>query len=135
MLAVLLWFGTPPQSNEGAGAHNYVVLLQNRAQQPVWSASAGADFAQLKVRNLKPISMPADRGCLLWVQPAGSDDLYPLGLLPDDGGVAKLDIAEQLRSKLPGGKLMVTLEDRNNRPSAPTGAAEFVGQVVPLESI
>jgi anti-sigma-K factor RskA len=128
ILAVLLWL------DPGAMPPGYVMLIQDRAQQPVWTASAATDMKQFYVRNMHPMDMPPGRGCLLWVQPQGSDRVYALGVLPDDGGMMRLEIDEPLRSQLPNAKLMVTLEDMTNPPPAPTRPAEFTGQVVALTS-
>lgn len=131
VLAVLLIVQRP---GPDTGGNDYIVLIQNQQQQPIWTASASADFGQLKVRNLKPMTMPADAGCLLWVQPSGSDRLYPLGLLPDDGTMVKLDIAAQLRDKIMDGKLLVTVENRHDYPQSPTGSAAYRGRVVALDN-
>jgi hypothetical protein len=89
-----------------------------------------------RVNNLKPMPMPKNKGCVLWVQPEGSDTLYRLGRLPDDGSSAQLTVNTQLREMLHNGKLMVTIE-KTNQPFAeqPSGKVEFVGRLAPLQSI
>lgn len=112
---------------------DYIVLIQNQSQQPIWAATAAADFSQLRVRNVKPMDIPQGRGCLLWVQPAGSNALYPLGMLPDDGSTIALNVSDQLRNKIMNGKLVVSIEDSELRPTEPTNSVDYTGRIVALE--
>lgn len=115
---------------------NYVLLLSDNIQQAGWSVSASKDMEQFFVDNLKPMKMPENQGCMLWVQPAGSNAIYPLGHLPDDGGKVVLPIAEPLRDLLLGGKFIVTVETLGVPfPDAPTTPSEFTGKLRPLTSI
>jgi hypothetical protein len=115
---------------------NYVLLLNDNARQTGWSMSTSEDMEQFYVNNLKPMPMPEDKGCLLWIQPAGSNTIYPLGRLPDDGGKVVLPINEQLRKLLLDGKFIVTVEDmKKPMPATPTHPTEFTGQLIPITSI
>ena len=133
VFAALLFIS--PLQPDPAQQTNYVVVLQDKEQQPVWTLSTSTAMDQLLVRNMKPMPMPSDRGCQLWVQPEGSDRIYPLGLLPDDGGELTLDIAGQMKSLLANGKLIVTVEDTGKPALQPTAPAEFTGRLVPIKSI
>lgn len=130
ILAIMLLI---PEYSEKS-AMNYVVVLNDNSQQPGWSITAAADMEQFYVRNLKPVSLPADQGCLLWVQPAESSQFIPIGRLPDDdGSQAVLDISEKLRDLLIGGKLTVTVENFSQAPpSEPSGPVEFTGKLLPV---
>ena len=120
-----------PQQEQG-----YVMLIQDQTQQPVWAVSTTEDMERFYVRNTRPMDMPPGQGCLLWVQPQGSEQYYPLGLLPDDGSDATLDVDQKLRSMLLNGRLLVTLEDKSNTaPAAPSGTTEFSGRLVPIAKI
>ena len=131
VLAIVLLIPSATEIKSGA---NYVVVLSDKAQQPGWSMTTSADMNQFYVRNLKPMEMPEGQGCLLWVQPAGSDKRIHIGRLPDDGGSEiTLDISEELRSLLIDGKLTVTVEDISKAPPpAPSGSVEFEGTMLPV---
>jgi anti-sigma-K factor RskA len=130
VLAVML-FVTPPTTQT-----HYVLLLNNSAQQTGWSMSTSTDMEQFYVNNLKPMKMPENQGCLLWVQPADSGTIYLLGRLPDDGSQVVLPINKQLRALLLDSRFIVTIEDMQKpMPDVPTHPSEFSGQLIPMTSI
>ena len=88
----------------------YLILINNTKEQPVWLIDAPSPIAELQVRNISPLAIPSSKRCVLWLQPEGSADYYPIGILPDDGGRAVIPIRSNLRSMLPG-RLVVSLED------------------------
>lgn len=127
ILLVNPWQGAQP---------GYVVVLNDKTQEPVWTVSTSADMNRLFVQNLKPLKMEKNQGCMLWVQAPDSGQAYPIGLLPDNGGDIDLDIDAKIRSWLAKGKLMVTVEQKNQAmPPAPTGPLEFSGRLAPLTKI
>jgi len=114
----------------------YVLVLNDAQVNPVWTASVGRNLDSVRINNLKPMPMPENKGCVLWVQPEGSDTMYPLGRLPDDGGTAQLTVTTQLQQMLRNGKLMVTIEEIDQTViEKPSGKVEFVGRLAPLQSI
>ena len=118
------------------GGADFVLVLNDTQANPVWTLSADQTMSALRVNNLKPMPMPANKGCMLWIQPVGSDAMYPLGLLPDDGSSAQLTIQASVKQMLQNGKLMVTIEDMNNpEHDKPSGQVEFVGRFAPLQRI
>ena len=137
LLAVILGFlllaYRPPISDTGA---DFVLVLNDTQANPVWTLSADQAMDALLVNNLKPMPMPTNKGCMLWIQPAGSDAMYPLGRLPDDGGSVQLAVQSSIRQMLQDGKLMVTIEDIGNTThDKPAGQVEFVGRFAPLRRI
>ncbi|MFO1349664.1 MAG: anti-sigma factor [Gammaproteobacteria bacterium] len=111
----------------------YVVIINDTAQKPMWTVSVSSDMDKFHVRSLKPMGMPTNMGCLLWVQPAGSQALYPLGILPDKGDEMTLRVAEDMRGMLHDGKLLVTVEHRDEpMPAAPSGPPQYLGTWVPI---
>jgi anti-sigma-K factor RskA len=118
-------------------ATGYVVLLNDKQQyETTWTISAPTDLEQLYVKNMKPIQLPKDIRCVLWVQPEGSSELYPLGVLPDKGDTMKLQIDKNMRPKLPG-QLLVTRENLSGpMPTKPSGPAKYEGKWmrIPVEA-
>jgi anti-sigma-K factor RskA len=119
----------------GQDASGYVVLLNDTKQyQATWMISAPTDLEQLYVKNMKPMQLPKDIRCVLWLQPEGSSQLYPLGVLPDKGDASRLQIDKNMRSKLPG-QLLVTREDLSGpMPTKPSGPPQFEGKWMPVEA-
>jgi anti-sigma-K factor RskA len=131
VLAILLWFEPLSQQQD-----HYIVLLDDQTQQVAWSMTTSNDMQQFMVRNLRPMTIPKDQGCLLWVKSIGSNEMYALGRLPDDGSSVVLPIAEQLRDILLNAELVVTVENIEQPiPPVPTGPAEYTGQLVAMPSI
>jgi anti-sigma-K factor RskA len=130
VLAALLLVRPFTQDTSG-----YVVLLNDKKQyETTWMISAPTDLQQLYVKNMKPIQLPKDIRCVLWVQPEGSSQLYPLGVLPDKGDTMKLQIDKNMRPKLPG-QLLVTRENMSGpMPTKPSGPAKYEGQWMPVEA-
>ncbi|MDQ2694174.1 MAG: hypothetical protein M3Z21_02125 [Pseudomonadota bacterium] len=129
VLAVLLVIA-PVNSRDG-----YVALVQDTAQKPVWLISTSADMERFYVKNLKPMTMPKNIRCLLWVKPQDSQQAYALGPLPDDGGDMMLTVDDDVRPMLHG-RLMVTVEDVSAAtPPQPGGPAVYQGEWLPVKRI
>lgn len=127
-LAVLLFiapFGEAP---------GYIVVINNPAQQPVWLISAPADMSEFYIKNLKPMEIPPEKRCLLWLKPKDSQQIYVLGTVPDHGErVMKVD--KTMRPMLPG-QLIVSVEEMDGKPPAkPTGPPMFKSEWMPLKRI
>lgn len=116
-------------------APGYVVLLNDKNQyQTTWMISAPTDLEQLHVKNMIPMDLPKDIRCVLWLQPEGSSELYPLGVLPDNGDTSRLKIDKNMRPRLPG-QLLVTMEDLSGpMPTKPSGPAKYQSEWMPVEA-
>lgn len=113
----------------------YVVMIANAAEQPLWIISTSSEMERLYVKNLKPMDMPERMRCLLWLRPKGSDEVYPLGILPDQGDERIIRVDEALRPLLPG-QLLVTIEHADGTPpDRPDGAPVYEGKWMPLARI
>ena len=124
-----------PQQTEPTGP-DYVLVLNDTQANPVWTVSTNQAMDQFQVRNLKPMPMPENKGCVLWLQPKGADTMYALGRLPDDGSSVQLAIKAQLKQMLENGKLMVTIENMDEPThDKPSGNIESAGRLVPLQQI
>lgn len=130
VLAGLLLF-TPIKESTPA----YVVMISDAAEKPLWLLSTSADMENLYAKSLKPMDMPKDVRCLLWLRPKGSERVYPLGILPDQGDDRLLRIEEEMRRMLPG-ELLVTVEHVPGEvPPAPGSPPVYEGQWVALAGI
>jgi anti-sigma-K factor RskA len=116
-------------------ASGYVVLLNDKNHyQTTWMISAPTDLEQLRIKNMIPMDLPKDIRCVLWLQPEGSSELYPLGVLPDKGDTSRLHIDKNMRSKLPG-QLLVTMENLSGpMPRKPSGPAKYRSKWMPVEA-
>ena len=132
-LAVIMLVAPPIFQDDSS---SYVVLMNdNASQQPAWMISTSGNMDQFFVKNLQPMEMPPGRQCMLWLQPKGSRQLYPLGVLPDQGDAATLKLEEKMRAMLPG-QLTVTVEEKSETlPAAPSGPALYRSEWLPVESI
>lgn len=128
VLALLLWWLPAIQSPA------YMVLIGDKSSpQPMWVAGASPDMGRFYVKSIKPMDIPANKRCLLWLHPAGSQNYYVLGLLPDKGDDSMLEIGGDMRPMLPG-KLLVTVEDMAKpMPKRPTGPPLYEGKWMPLK--
>ena len=115
---------------------DYVLILNDTQSNPIWTVSTNQTMDEFQVSNLKPMPMPENKGCMLWVQPKGSNTMYPLGRLPDDGSSRQLAIQARMKQMLRDGKLMVTIESMDTPiHDKPSGNVEFVGRLAPFQRI
>lgn len=110
------------------------VLASVSTQEPAWAARTDQRMRQLVVKNTRPITMPANRGCILWLEtPDG--ERHAVGQLDDDGGERVFALDATLRERLLDSRLIVTVEDISaGVPLAPEGREYYNGKMVPLRS-
>lgn len=127
LAGLLLWL--PP----GPPMPDYVTVIADRAQHPMWAVATDAAMDTLMVRSTQPMDIAPGMGCILWLQPKGSNQTYMLGKLPDHGDAMHLQVAARLRHMLLHGELLVTIENvRQGMPAAPSGPALYSGRLAPL---
>lgn len=128
VLAGLLVLSTPiERSPDYAG-----MMISILSREPVWAVSTDASMKRLVVKNNKPMTLPPDRGCILWLE---SEDgrRHPIGQLSDDGSEKILPLDPALRDQLLASRLVVTVEDISaGLPDTPAGRDYYYGRVVPL---
>jgi anti-sigma-K factor RskA len=117
-----------------AHSPGYVVMIHNTNEQPVWMVSTSTDMGKMYVKNLKSMDMPNDVQCLLWVRSEDGKQM-PLGVLPDKGDDAIIEVNENMRGMLPG-KLLVSVEHSNiPMPDEPESPLTYEGTWMPLTGI
>ncbi len=128
MLAGLLVLSTPAErSPDYAG-----MMISILSREPVWAISTDASMERLVVKNNKPMTLPPDRGCILWLE-SEDGQRRPIGQLSDDGSEKILPLDPELRDQLLDSRLVVTVEDiSTGLPDTPAGRDYYYGRVVPL---
>jgi len=128
LLAVVLLVRTPQETP------GYLIMINDtQTQKPAWMVSASQDMDRFFVKSLKVMDLPKDVRCMLWLQPEGSQQVYALGMLPDQGDEMMLNVARDKRTMMPG-QLMVTVENVSDSvPTQPSGPVEYKGKWMPLK--
>lgn len=110
------------------------VIASVSSQEPAWAARTDRRMERLVVKNTRPITMPENRGCILWVETA-EGERYVIGQLSDDGTERSFELDPALRPKLLDSRLVVTVEDiSDGLPRTPAGRDYYQGKIVPLGS-
>jgi anti-sigma-K factor RskA len=87
-----------------------------RRRDVLWTV-ARAEGGQLHVSNLRPVAVPPDQHCLLWLKTRDAPPIL-LGVLPDDGSVGTLVLPADLTMPARG-ELWVTMQPVTPSPSPP----------------
>ncbi len=128
VLAALLVLTPPP----GPMPDYAGMLISASTREPVWAASTDASMERLMIKNQQPMTLPPDRGCILWLEVAAGER-HLIGQLPDDGSEQVLALAPELRPMLLDSRLVVTVEDISlGLPQTPAGRDYYFGRMVPL---
>lgn len=115
---------------------DYVGIIASiSAQEPTWAASTDTRMERLVVKNNRVMTLPENRGCILWLEtPEG--ERYAVGQLSDDGTERVFRLDRELRDKLLDSQLVVTVEDISQGiPRTPVGRDQYSGKMVPLRSV
>lgn len=127
LAGLLVWL--PPRPH----MPDYVTVITDRAQHPMWAVATNAAMATLTVRSTQPMNVAPGMACILWLQAKGSSRAYMIGELPDQGGAMHLQVAARLRHMLLHGELLVTIENvRHGVPASPSGPPLYSGRLAPL---
>lgn len=101
---------SPPQSDTNFAA------IHGKQQELLWTVAL-VDGGRLYVSNPRPMAMPPDQRCFLWLKVAGSAPVM-LGALPDDGGVRTLPLPAEVAQPIEG-ELWVTMQEAAPKPQPP----------------
>lgn len=82
--------------------------IRGQQQEVLWTVAQAAD-GRLHVSNLRPMTLPADQRCLLWLK-MGDEPPVMLGMLPDDGSAKTLSMPVSLAHSAQDGELWVTMQ-------------------------
>lgn len=113
---------------------SYVGLLTDAAGQPAVLASSRRHGRQLTVKLLQPLAVPAGSVAQLWALPQDGSAPFPVGVVPGQGKVATLalaDSSEKLFFKV--SQLAISVEPAAAKPGdRPSGAFVLQGHCVKL---
>ncbi len=113
----------------------YLAMISDASQKPMWLVRTVGDMHQVRVKNLKPMTMPPKTYCVLWLKTEFSDRVIPLGVLPDQGDTRTLKVDDPMPPRM-AGHLLVTVEILNGTmPERPTGPPVYQGEWMPLKEI
>lgn len=90
--------------------------IRGKQQELLWTV-ARVDDGRLYVSNPRPMAMPPDQRCFLWLK-AGDRPPVMLGALPDDGGSRTLPMPAGM-AKPNQGELWVTMQPMAPQPQPP----------------
>ena len=90
--------------------------IRGKQRELLWTV-ARTDDGRLHVSNLRPMAMPSDQRCFLWLKPADSPPVM-LGVLPDDGGARTLPMPPGV-PEAARGELWVTMQPMAPKPPPP----------------
>jgi anti-sigma-K factor RskA len=94
--------------------------IRSPQNEVLWTVARAAD-GQLHVSNLRPMTIPQDQNCLLWLK-TGDAPPVMLGVLPDDGSARTLAMPAGLAHPVQEGELWVTMQPMTHTtpPARPT---------------
>ena len=86
-----------------------IAFLTDNTDQPVWLVSASPRSRTLRIKTLKPMSMPADEVCVLWLV---WQDGFSQGVavLPENKGEMKVPLPKAMKRDPNKAELVVTVE-------------------------
>jgi anti-sigma-K factor RskA len=97
-----------PQLVPSPTAEATFAAIRSAQNDVLWTVARAAD-GQLHVSNLRPMKIPQDQNCLLWLK-TGDDPPVMLGVLPDDGSARTLAMPASLGQSVQKGELWVTMQ-------------------------
>ncbi len=97
-----------PQWASPPTAEATFAAIRSAQNEVLWTVARAAD-GQLHVSNLRPMTVPQDQNCLLWLK-TGDDPPVMLGVLPDDGSARTLAMPASLAQSVQEGELWVTMQ-------------------------
>ncbi len=113
-------------------APDYVAVLMDEAQRPVWVVSADVDTGRLIVKTLKPISMPPGKACTLWAVRGGKP--RPVAILPEEVGRREIPLPKGAEALLKQAEAVAVSIEPASHPmgEGPTGPVIFRSPWLPM---
>jgi anti-sigma-K factor RskA len=103
-----------------------IAFLTDNTDQPVWLVSASPRSRTLRIKTLKPMSMPADEVCVLWLV---WQDGFSQGVavLPENKGEMKIPLPKAMKRDPNKAELVVTVETGEDAVTHMQGKVMFKG--------
>jgi anti-sigma-K factor RskA len=109
---------------------DYVGVVSDEEEQPLWVIRASARARQLSMKVMRPVDMPPNSACELWLVTADGST-RSLGILPERGSrtVALPAVADAIRGE--AAQLAVSIEPAGGSPQGePTGPIVYRGTLL-----
>lgn len=101
---------SPPEADMNFAA------IHGKRRELLWTVAL-VEEGRLYVSNPRPMALPPDQRCFLWLKAAGSPPVM-LGVLPDDGSARTLSLPPEA-AKTVRGDLWVTMQPMAPQPQPP----------------
>lgn len=110
---------------------DYVVVIADEAEQPLWLIQAFAASNQLRITTINPTLPPTDRVYELWMLPDDGSPPLSLGLITAAVDSVLALTADRLALLARSSTLAVSLEPPGGSPTgAPTGPVVFTAPLI-----
>ena len=113
-----------PQMASPPLAEATFAAIRSPQNEVLWTVARAAD-GQLHVSNLRPMTVPPNERCLLWLK-TGDTPPVMLGVLPDDGSTRTLAMPAGLAHPVQEGELWVTMQPMT--PMTPPARPTYQGR-------
>jgi anti-sigma-K factor RskA len=114
-----------------APAPERIAFVTDATDEPVWLVSATPRSRSLRIKTLKPLSMPAGEVCVLWlVWKDGATQ--GVAVLPDNTGETSVVLPKAMKRDPNKAELVVTVESGDDAVTNMQGEVMFKGPWVEL---
>ena len=122
-LILALLVGIPLYQSPGP---ERIAFLTDAKDEPVWLVSATPKSRTLRIKTLKPMSMPAGEFCVLWlVWKDGANQ--GVAVLPDNTGEMSVTLPKAMKRDPNKAELVVTVETGDDAATNMQGKVMFKG--------
>jgi anti-sigma-K factor RskA len=108
-----------------------IAFVTDAEDQPVWLVSATPRSRNLRIKTLKPMSMPAGEVCVLWLV-WNDGATQGVAVLPDNTGETSVALPKNMKRDPHKAKLVVTVESGDDAVTNMQGEVMFKGPWVEL---
>ena len=108
-----------------------IAFVTDAEDQPVWLVSATPRSRNLRIKTLKPMSMPAGEVCVLWLV-WNDGATQGVAVLPDNTGETSVALPKSMKRDPNKAKLVVTVESGDDAVTNMQGEVMFKGPWVEL---
>ncbi len=103
-----------------------IAFLTDSTDEPAWLVSAGPRSRTLRIKTLKPMSMPAGEVCVLWL--VWKDGFNQgVAVLPENTGEMKVPLPKAMKRDPNKAELVVTVETGDDAATNMQGKVMFKG--------
>ncbi len=108
-----------------------IAFVTDAEDQPVWLVSSTPRSRNLRIKTLKPMNMPTDEVCVLWLV-WNDGATQGVAVLPDNTGETSVILPRGMKRDPNKAKLVVTIESGDDAVTNMQGEVMFKGPWVEL---